>query len=173
MLQQILVGTLGADAQLQEKDGHKFTTFRVAHNESWTDAANQKHENTIWVDCILNDHPKVAEYLRRGQQVVVMGTTSLRIYSSAKDRCMKAGMTINVQRIELIGGASDPIPTKLYDSNGVQHDVQKWFQVDIRSCSLISSRGQQFTVDEYGWVYPANNSNSQQTNSTQDEEPAF
>lgn len=152
MLQQILIGNIGADAQLQEKDGRKFTTFRVAHNESWTDDAGTRHDKTMWVDCILNDHPKVAQWLKQGQQVVVMGTVSLRVYSSQKDRCMKPGMTINVHRIELIGGASDPIPSRLYDSNGVQHDVSKHFWTDVKGMVLVSQRGQQFNVDNNGWV---------------------
>ena len=33
MLQAFLIGNVGADAQLQAKDGRKFTTFRVAHND--------------------------------------------------------------------------------------------------------------------------------------------
>lgn len=152
MLQQILCGNLGADAQLKEKDGRKFTTFRVAHNDAWTDGNGQRHDNTIWVDCIINDHPKVAEYLKAGQQVIVIGTVSLRVYSSEKDRCMKAGMTINVQRIELVGGQGDAVPSRLFDSNGVQHDVVKFYMTDIESASLVSSRGQQFHTDENGWV---------------------
>lgn len=152
MLQLILVGNLGADALLQEKDGRKFTTFRVAHNDSWTDGNGQRHDNTIWVDCIMNEHPKVTEYLKQGQQVVVIGTVSLRVYSSQKDRCMKAGMTINVQRIELIGGQSDAVPSRLYDTNGVQHQVTKYYMTDVKSTLLVSSRGQHFDTDENGWV---------------------
>lgn len=154
MLQAFLIGNVGADAQLQAKDGRKFTTFRVAHNDVWTDQTGQEHRTSIWVDCVMNDHPKVAEYIKAGTQVCVWGTITLRVYSSAKDRCMKAGMQINVRSIELLGGKNDEVPTRLYDSQGVQHDVSKWYLTDVKSTTLMSQRGVQFTVDKKGWVKP-------------------
>lgn len=168
MLQQILIGNIGADAQFQEKDGRKFTTFRVAHNDSWTDANGTKVNKTVWVDCILPDHPKVAEYLKQGQQVVVIGSVSLRVYSSQKDRCMKAGMTINVHRIELLGGASDAIPSRLYDANGVQHDVTKYYWTDVKGMILVSLKGQQYQVDDNGWVSPVQVSNVSENQESND-----
>lgn len=154
MLQAFLIGNVGADAQLQAKDGRKFTTFRVAHNDVWTDQAGQEHRTSIWVDCVMNDHPKVAEYIKAGTQVCVWGTITLRVYSSAKDRCMKAGMQINVRSIELLGGKNDVVPAHLYDSQGVQHDVVKMYFTDVKSTILISQRGAQFHVDKKGWVTP-------------------
>lgn len=154
MLQAFLIGNVGADAQLQARDGRKFTTFRVAHNDVWTDQTGQEHRTSIWVDCVMNDHPKVAEYIKAGTQVCVWGTITLRVYSSAKDRCMKAGMQINVRSIELLGGRNDVVPTHLYDSQGVQHDVVKMYFTDVKSTILMSQRGAQFDVDHKGWVTP-------------------
>lgn len=154
MLQAILIGNVGADATYQEKDGRKFTTFRVAHNDRWTDQAGQTHNNTTWVDCILNDHPKVAEFLKQGTQVAIIGNVSLRVFSSEKDRCMKAGMTINVRNVELLGGQTDPVPARLYDANGLQHDVNKFYHTNVASTQLMSQRGAQFAVDANGWVSP-------------------
>lgn len=106
MIKMLFIGTLGADAEFKHSDtatnGSKFVTFRAAHNDTWTDAAGMRHENVTWVDFIMNDHPKVAQYLKKGTMVYVEGRSSLRVYSSPKDRCMKAGMTIQVQRIELL-----------------------------------------------------------------------
>lgn len=155
MLQQVLIGRVGADAEFQSKDGKKFTTFRVAHSDAWTDDTGTKHESTVWVDCIMNDHPKVAEYLKTGQLVAIIGSVSLRVYSSQKDRCMKAGMTINVNRIELLGGPSDAVPSRLYDSDGQMHEVKKYYYVDVKSEPLYSVRGALFEVNENGWVTPA------------------
>lgn len=153
MLQTILIGNLGADAKVQSKDGREFTTFRVAHNDKWTDAAGTVHNNSIWVDCIINGKPEVVNYLKGGTQVCVIGTTSLRVYSSAKDRCMKAGMTINVRNIELLGGKTDVVPSKLYDSNGREHDVNKHYHCPTAANTfLMSMRGSQFAVDANGWV---------------------
>lgn len=106
MIKMLFIGTLGADAEFKHSDtasnGGKFVTFRAAHNDTWTDQAGMRHENVTWVDFIMNDHPKVAQYLKKGTMVYVEGRSSLRVYSSPKDRCMKAGMTIQVQRIELL-----------------------------------------------------------------------
>ncbi|MDT3387160.1 MAG: single-stranded DNA-binding protein, partial [Bacteroidota bacterium] len=110
MLQATLIGNLGANCQKKEQDGHKFTTFRVANNDSWTDDNGETHNETDWVDCIMNDHPKVADYLLAGTSVFVQGTIKKRVYSSKKDRCMKAGLTIRVSRIELLGGKRDEVP---------------------------------------------------------------
>ena len=93
MLQSIVIGNVGADAQVKNKDGREFTTFRVAHNEQWTGQDGVQHSTTIWVDCIMNGHPKVTEFLKAGTQVVCIGRATLRVYSSEKDRCMKARLT--------------------------------------------------------------------------------
>lgn len=154
MLQGIIIGNLGADAQLQVSNGNEFTTFRVAHNERWSDEAGQVHDQTVWVDCSLNGKPKVFEYLKAGTTVFVEGSLSVRVYSSAKDRCFKAGVQIRCRSVELIGTKPDVIPSRLVDQNGQLHDVVKFFHTDVNGCVLQSTRGQQFAVDDNGWVVP-------------------
>lgn len=157
MFKTICVGNLGADCVTKEENGKKFTTFRVAHSERWTDAAGSQHESTQWIDCIMNDRPKVCDYLLKGTTVYVSGNTRLRCYSSEKARGFVAGVTIQVQSIELIGGKSDPVPARLYDSAGVMHDVIKFYHVDPTALSqpiLMNQQGKQFAVDDNGWVLP-------------------
>lgn len=183
MLQAILIGNIGADAQLQSKDGKEFTTFRVAHNDSWNDQAGNKHESSLWVDCIMNGKPNVLPYLKKGQQVFITGTVKLRIYSSEKDRCMKPGLTVNVSRVELLGGSTDVVPSRLYDKSGAMHDVTKYYRTDIKDAELQTIQGRQFLTDANGWVYsptPAadnTSSNQQQQNNEpdrkSDDAPAF
>ena len=174
MLQAILIGNIGADAQLQNKDGKDFVTFRVAHNDSWNDQAGNKHESSLWVDCIMNGKPNVLPYLKKGQQVFITGTVKLRIYSSEKDRCMKPGLTINVSRVELLGGSTDIVPSRLYDKNGAMHDVTKYYRTDIKDAELQTIQGRQFLTDANGGVYsptPAadnTSSNQQQQNNEPD-----
>ena len=171
MLQVNLVGHLGADAEVKTSNGREFTTFRIAHSNRWTDDAGQSHEETTWVDCTLSGKPAVVEYLKRGQMVFVSGNASLRVYSSKKDRCMKAGLTINARTIELLGGKSDDIPATLYDANsGAQVDVKKWFQAAslVRAADqpewlpCVSRTQERFVVDRNGWVYPYVEENDQQ-----------
>ena len=157
MLQTTVIGNVGADAQFQSKDGRDFVTFRVAHNDVWTDQAGQQHSSTSWVDCIMNGKPKVAEFIKAGTQVFISGRTSVRVYSSEKDRCMKAGITINVDSVQLLGGLNDEVPRRLYDDHGAQHDVKKWYLTDVQSTTLKNVKGDEFLVDPNGWVSPKTN----------------
>ena len=154
MLQATVIGNVGANAQVQNKDGREFVTFRVAHNDTWTDAAGTQHSSVVWVDCIMNGRPKVAEFIKQGTQLVVIGTVRLRVYSSQKDRCMKAGITIHVDSVQLLGGASDEVPRRLFDENGVEHYVKKWYLTDVEDTQLMSQRGDRYNVDANGWVSP-------------------
>lgn len=157
MLQCTLIGNLGGNAEVKQADGREFVSFRVAHNDSYTDASGTKHDTVQWVDCTMNcdnGRPAVLPYLNAGTMVCVIGTIKTRIYSSEKDRCMKAGLTIRVQRIELLGGSSDAVPKRLYTSDGLQVDVAKWFHCDKKNVVLLNQRGQQFAVDKNGWIQP-------------------
>lgn len=154
MLQTTVIGYVGAAAETQNKDGREFTTFRVAHNDDWTDAAGTKHTNVVWVDCILNGRPKVADFIKQGTQVIAVGRTSLRTYSSQKDRCIKAGLTINVTQVELLGGKSDDVPSRLYDSDGAEVQVTKHYWCDKKDVQLMSLRGDQYNVNKKGFITP-------------------
>lgn len=161
MLQGIAIGHIGGDAEVKNSNGKEFTTFRVAHTDRWTDEAGQTHENTQWIDCVMNGKPGVLEWLKKGQMIFVTGSMSCRIYPSAKDRCMKAGVTINVRNLELLGGKGDDIPSVLFDANtGAQVEVKKWFNVPslVRSeqepelVPLVSRSQERFVADRNGWV---------------------
>lgn len=168
MLKVQFIGTLGADCEKKVAEGSKFTTFRAAHNEVWKDDAGEEHSSTMWVDCVMSDHPNVADYLVSGQQVYVEGYPSLRVYSSQKDRCMKAGMTIRVQKIELLGGRPDSIPRELYDDAGTIHKVEKYYLCpDAKKATLMDKRGRQYQTDNKGWITPVTNQSTQQEDAQQ------
>lgn len=175
MLQVTLIGNLGGNAEVKVADGREFVTFRVAHNESYTDAQGNKVDKTQWIDCTMNctnGRPGILPYLVAGTMVCVMGSLSTRVYSSEKDRCMKAGVTIHIQRIELLGGQSDMIPRRLYDEDGVQVDVVKYYRVNKKICSLMDTKGRVFAVDKNGWVtlIRDSNTNAETTNENADGE---
>lgn len=161
MLQTICIGHLGGDAEFKQSNGKEFSTFRLAHTDRWTDDAGQTHESTTWVDCIMNGRPNVIEYLKKGQLVYVSGSATLRVYSSPKERCMKAGLTINVRQVELLGGKSDDVPNILYDAQtGAQVEVKKYYNVPslVRAADaqewmpLISRSQERYVADRNGWV---------------------
>lgn len=163
MLQSIVIGRLGGNAETKEVNGKQFTTFRVAHTDKWTDERGQSHEVTTWVDCVISGRTPVCDYLIAGTQVYVCGNAQLRVYSSPKDRCMKAGLTISVKTIELVGGKPEPVPAILYrQDNGSRVDISKQFfalslirdEKEPEFIPLISDKQKQFVCDRNGWVSP-------------------
>lgn len=165
MLIATLIGNLGANAEIKTADGREFVSFRVAHNDSYKGADGTRVESSMWVDCTMscsNGRPAVLPYLTKGTAVCVVGQVSTRVYSSEKDRCMKAGLKIHVQRVELIGAAGDNCPRRLYTKDGVMVDVLKYFHADTQEKTLYDQRGNAYTIAEGGWVCPPNTQNDDQ-----------
>lgn len=157
MLQVNLIGNIGGDAEIKVADGREFVAFRVAHNESFEGADGNKVERTAWIDCTMNcvsGRPAVLPYLKAGTLVFVQGSASLRVYPSAKDRCWKAGLTIHVAKLELLGGSSDVIPRRLYDDKGAMIDVNKYYHCELADTTLRDTKGNAFVVDANGWISP-------------------
>lgn len=161
MLQTTCIGHLGGDAVTKNENGKEFSVFRIADTQKWTDDAGQTHEETTWVDCVMNGKPAVLPYLKKGQQVFVSGSTKLRVYSSAKDRCMKAGLTINVRQVELLGAKSDDVPSLLYTEDGKNEvKVNKWYNAvsmqrdatQLEQIVLVSRSGERYLADRQGWL---------------------
>ena len=159
-----VIGNLGADAKVMESNGSKFVTMRIAHSETWKDEKGEKREKTIWIDATMNDvESKIIPYLKQGVKVFVRGNGSLRVYSSPKDRCMKAGATISVREIELVGGSSDDVPRQLIDvTDGALYDVQKfyWINRDNKKMAkdevmlMRDSKGDAYVMNKQGFVTP-------------------
>lgn len=168
MINVNVIGRIGANAEVKSANGKEFTTFRVAHSNKWRDDTGNIHEETIWVDCVYSGKIGALEYLTKGTQVFVTGSASLRIYSSKKDKCLKAGLTINVRSVELLGGKSDDIPGTLYRTdNGEEVKVNKYYGMDMQgkqkqtACYLQSKSGDVYLANEYGWVTPFTPSNEE------------
>lgn len=107
MLKLEIIGHVGVDASIKDADGRRFATFRVAHSDTWTGSDGVRHEQTTWVDVTLPAESKVIPYLQKGTLVFVRGNVSTRVYSSAKDKCMKAGISVRAEEIQLLGSRKD------------------------------------------------------------------
>ena len=157
MLKLEVIGNLGADAQIKGENGRQFISFNVAHTDRWTDDQGVNHDTTQWVSCIINDPAsKVLPYLVKGKSVYVRGNAKLRVFSSEKERRMVAGVTINVQEIELIGGQVDAVPKNLNDANGVIYPIYKAFYIDPsiaqKPTELLDTQMNKYAVNENGFV---------------------
>lgn len=159
-----IIGNLGADCEIKESNGSKFVTMRIAHTTSYVKDDGTKQDSTIWVDVTLNNaESKVIPYLKQGIRVFVRGNGSLRVYSSKKDRCMKAGLTVSASEIELVGGQSDDVPRQLIlPDSGQLVDVSKYYAANVDTSKwkkddvdyLVDTKGRQYTLAKGGWVKP-------------------
>lgn len=109
MIKVEIIGNLGADAQLQQVNGNKFVSFRVANTDKWTDkTTGEISVSTQWISCSLNgDGGGITPYLKKGTKVFVRGNAQFVVYSSAKSRKMEVGINLFVREIELCGSVAE------------------------------------------------------------------
>jgi len=103
----------------------------------------------------------------------------MRVYSSKKDRMMKAGLTINVQSIELCGGQSELVPRSLIDPDtAAVYNTQKYYWTDaptkgMRSADtkvLVDERGGEYVMDFHGFVAPKQEAPAENTEAAGEQE---
>lgn len=168
MFRSIIIGNLGADAQVKNENGKQFVSFSVGHNDRWTDTDGNIKETTQWVSCALNgDGGKLLPYLKKGKAVYIEGRTTTRIYSSEKLRKMVAGVNVSVDHLELLGGQTEDVPRSLATSDGELHQVHKAYYIEDEEAKSILGKeektsmwgadGRLFSLVKGGWVAPVTN----------------
>lgn len=162
MIKVSVIGNVGSDCVIKEANGSKFGTFRVAHTASVKTNDGQKKDETIWVDVVINNVEwAVIPFIKRGVKVYVSGHAKLRLYSSPKDHCMKAGLTISATDIQLCGGSTDDVPRQLVNpTDGALVEVKKFYHVDMdfsalkkdQVAELFDPHGGRYLANKQGWV---------------------
>lgn len=173
-----VIGNLGASAEFRAVDGREFYTFKVAHTERYKRSDGQEVERTQWVSCIMGKAygEKVAAFLLKGKKVYLRGRAQLNVYSSAIDRCMKAGISVDVDELELLGGEPDEMPREVTEPvTGTLYHVYKAAYVSAQDFMaegehkpsfpefLFDKRGRQFRVDNAGFLTSVVPSSQQET----------
>lgn len=127
MIKLEVIGNLGADAQLQEKNGNRFVSFRVANTDKWIDkATGQIIESTQWISCTLNgDGGALTPFLKKGSKVFLRGNAQFVIFSSAKTHQMEVGVNLFVREIELCGGQKEKEQTAQQPQQPPQQAAQQ------------------------------------------------
>lgn len=156
MFKATIIGNLGANAELHNENGSEFVTFKVAHNERFKSKDGSVNERSVWVSCILNGRADgLMPYLVKGATVALFGDLRLKTYHSAKMHSLVAGADLFVRSIDLVGSRPDTIPSRLYDTDGIEHTVSKWYYCDTaKGRQLLTQSGDMYTVDANGWVSP-------------------
>lgn len=163
MFRAIIIGNLGSDAHVEQNNGRPFISFSVAHNDRFVREDGTVKESLQWISCAMNgDGGKLLQFLKKGRSVYVEGRATTRVYSSEKERRMVAGVNISVDHLELIGGQSDEIPSRLIDTTGVMHDVRKAYYLNEteatallagqQQATLLSQGGQRYLLNAPCWI---------------------
>lgn len=120
MFKAEIIGHIGADVVKKNVDGREFITFRVAHTDSYTDASNNVHSDTTWIDVVLYRGDNILPYLKKGTQVYVRGSVSCKLYDSQKDKCKKISVQVRCDEIQLLSSKRDESFTSNTENNGDQ-----------------------------------------------------
>lgn len=180
MLQFIVIGNLGANAEVKSANGKEFVTFQVSSNDSYTDEAGVKHESVDWISCAISGDrgKKLLPFLVKGKQVYVSGRGSFRCYSSEKARGFVGAGNIAVERIEFLSSNSDEVPRELFETDGLKHAVYKAYYIPQAEAqalqakpgapaTLINRSGAKFAVDHNGFILPIKPTQQQQVQQLQ------
>ena len=84
MLAVTVIGNIGNDAEIKEFNGQKFIAFNVASTERYKDGQGNQHSRTTWVSCLKPGESSVVSYLKKGTQVYVRGSLSVKTFNSGK-----------------------------------------------------------------------------------------
>ena len=109
MQQLLIIGNVGRAAEVRQASNGQAIGFSVAVNETYKDKqTGEKKEKTTWYKATfwkgLGDSTKIAEYLKPGQTVSIVG----RAYADAyvKDGKAIAEQCVRVERLELVGSVN-------------------------------------------------------------------
>lgn len=103
MIQALLAGIIGKDAETREAGGTTVTKFSVA-------CKTGKKDETQWVECSMWDErgAKLEQYLKKGERVSVIGRVSARAYESKGEQ--RASLEVRVDQVTLLGGSKRQEP---------------------------------------------------------------
>lgn len=114
--QTIIVGNVGRDPELrQTQSGASVTGFSVAVTTRWTDRqTNERREKTNWysVSCWGRLAEVANQYVRKGTQIMVIGTVTARAWSDNNGES-RASLDLRADNFQLLGSRNDN-----YDDNG-------------------------------------------------------
>ena len=104
MQKTLIIGHLGRDAEAREVNARQFLTFNLAETTKRKSANGEVVESTTWYECNTSQMG-VMPYLKKGQQVMVIGRTYANAYVSKQTGELAVAMKCAVQELQLLGGS--------------------------------------------------------------------
>ncbi|MDF7815347.1 single-stranded DNA-binding protein [Hymenobacter sp. YC55] len=106
MQQLLIIGNVGKQAEVRQAENGQAIGFSVAVNESYKDKSGQRQEKTTWYKATfwkkLGDSTKIAEYLKPGQTVSIIGRPYADAYLNKEGNAV-AEQCVRVSSLDLIG----------------------------------------------------------------------
>ena len=125
MLQFTIIGNLGADAEIKESNGKKYSSFRIAS----TKRIKEKDEPT-WVSGIYYYNENFHPLLVKGQKVYVCGEGRLNTFTK-QDGSLDAGLSVMADKLELCGSKpAQPSQPQAQPTSGFDYVQKKNAPVD-------------------------------------------
>lgn len=108
--QTIIIGNVGRDPETRQiPSGETVTSFSMAVTRTWRDrSTNEQKEATNWYNVNLwgNRFEGVLPYIRKGKQLMVLGTVTARPYMG-NDGTAKASLELRADTVQLLGNRGD------------------------------------------------------------------
>ncbi len=120
--QIIVVGNVGHDPELRyTPSGIAVTDFSVASSRRWTDQNGQAVERTTWwrVTCWRRQAEVVAQYVKKGSQVMVVANQIEANAYTGRDGEARASLDITADEVRFLQGSSSMVPEGGDDYNAV------------------------------------------------------
>lgn len=104
--QTIIIGNVGRDPEMRyTPNGSPVCSFSVAVSTRWTDKqTNERKEKTNWynVSCWNRLAETANQYVKKGTQIMVIGSTTARGYMG-NDGQVKASLELRADNFQLLG----------------------------------------------------------------------
>lgn len=103
------VGRIGRDAEVRyTQSGTALTVFPLAVDDGFGDK-----KVTTWIDCAMwgERGTKVAEHIRKGDQLYVKGSIRLETYTT-KDGVEKSKVAMRIEDLQFVGPKHDQAPAQ-------------------------------------------------------------
>ena len=98
----MLIGKLGADAEIRQAGQSTVVEFRVATSERWTKQDGTIGEETTWHTVILWNQPGVHQFLTKGREVYVEGSYKSKDWQDQQGN-KRRDYYIKAHTIQLLG----------------------------------------------------------------------
>lgn len=108
--QLIIVGNVGRDPELRYVgSGIAVTDISIAVTKKWTDQQGNRQETTTWwkVTCWRKTAEVVAQYVRKGKQVLVVASQIEAETYQGRDGQARTQLKATADSVQMLGSRSD------------------------------------------------------------------